>query len=84
MRSWIASDDIFDNQTDITARFRTGNIEHAAVFGGSLSYEKNDRILRTAPNSLTTLFNPNPYDIYPGVITIDPRRPHAAANSQAL
>lgn len=84
MRSWIASDDIFDNQADITARFRTGSIQHAAVFGGSLSYEKNDRILRTAPNSQTTLFDPNPFDIYPGVITIDPRRPNVAANSQAL
>jgi catecholate siderophore receptor len=84
MRSWIATDDIFDNQTDFTARFKTGSIEHAAVFGASFSHEKNFRQLRTAPNSPTTLLDPNPHDIYPGVITFDSREPEATANSQAV
>ena len=53
MRSWIADDDIFDNQTDLNAQFKTGSIEHAAVLGTSIAYEKNHRVLRTAPNSLT-------------------------------
>lgn len=72
MRSWITKDDIWDNQTDFTARFRTGNIEHSTVFGTNLTYEKNIRILRSAPNSPTTLLNPNPNDVYTGLITVSP------------
>ncbi|HLA95521.1 MAG TPA: TonB-dependent siderophore receptor, partial [Pyrinomonadaceae bacterium] len=83
MRSWQATDDIYDNQTDVTARFKTGDIEHSAVFGGSFAYEKNHRLLRSAPNSPTTLLDPNPNDTYTGVITIDPRQPDAAANTAA-
>ena len=83
LRSWMTNDDIFDNQTDVTAKFKTGSIEHSAVFGGSYSFEKNHRILRTAPNSLTTLFDPNPNDTYNGIVTIDPRQPNAAAHSLA-
>src|SRR5688572_2977300 len=83
MRSWIADDGIFDNQTDVTARFKTGSVEHSAVFGTSLAYEKNHRVLRTAPNTQTTLFNPDPNDLYTGVITINPLEPWANANSFA-
>ena len=83
MRSWYAEDGIFDNQTDVVARFNTGSVQHSAVFGGSLSYEKNDRILRTAPNSQTTLLNPNPNDIYPGTILNDPREPFADSTTVA-
>ncbi len=89
MRAWHAVDNIVDSQTDVTARFKTGAIEHTAVFGGNLSFEKNDRILRTAPASAAIgqpvdLFNPNTNDVYPGVISIDPRRPEAEARSQAV
>ena len=83
MRSWIADDNIFDNQTDFTARFNTGSIQHSAVFGTALSHEKNHRVLRTAPNSLTTLLNPNPHDVYTGLISINPLEPDAAATSFA-
>lgn len=83
MRSWIADDDIFDNQTDFTARFKTGFIEHAVVAGTNFSYEKNHRVLRTAPNSPTTLLDPNPNDVYPGVITVSPLEPELTANSLA-
>lgn len=83
MRSWIANDDIFDNQLDVTAKFKTGSIEHSTVFGSSFAYEKNHRILRTAPNSTTTLLDPNPDDFYPGVITINPLEPSAMAKSFA-
>ena len=83
MRSWVAQDQIFDNQADVTARFKTGSIDHSAVFGGSVAYEKNHRVLRTAPNSLTTLLNPNPGDLYTGVFTINPLEPDASATSLA-
>jgi catecholate siderophore receptor len=83
LRSWIADDDIFDNQTDVIARFKTGKVEHSAVLGGSISYEKNHRILRTGPNTHTTLFDPSPFDVYPGAITVDPREPNARAKSVA-
>lgn len=72
MRSYLTTDDIWDNQTDFTARFKTGNIEHSAVFGASLTYEKNIRVLRTAPNAVTTLLDPNPGDTYAGIITVSP------------
>jgi catecholate siderophore receptor len=83
MRSWIADDDIYDNQTDINAKFKTGSLEHSTVFGTSFSFEKNHRVLRTAPNSLTTLFNPNPHDVYTGAITVNPLEPDANATSFA-
>jgi len=88
MRAWLADDDIFDNQTDFTARFKTGSIEHSAVMGGSFAYEKNHRILRTAPNTsslgiIVPLLNPNPNDVYPGAFTVDPREPSATAKSLA-
>lgn len=72
LRSWITNDDVWDNQTDFTARFKTGFIEHSTVFGANLTYEKNIRVLRSAPNAATTLLNPNPNDIYTGVITTSP------------
>lgn len=72
LRSWITKDDIYDNQTDVTYRFKTGSVQHSAVLGGSVSFEKNHRILRTGTNALTTLFNPNPNDIYAGTIVINP------------
>ena len=83
MRSWIANDNIFDNQTDFTARFGTGPLQHSAVFGTAISYEKNHRVIRTAPNSPTTLLSPNPHDVYTGSITINPFEPEARAQSLA-
>ena len=83
MRSWIVDDDIFDNQLDLMARFGTGKIEHSALVGSSFAYEKNHRVLRTAPNSLTTLLDPNPNDAYTGVITINPLEPSLDARSFA-
>ena len=72
MRSWTTNDDIVDNQLDLLGKFNTGDIKHSLVFGTSVSYERNQRVLRSAPNSPTTLLNPNPHDIYPGVITTSP------------
>jgi catecholate siderophore receptor len=83
MRSWIADDDIFDNQTDLTARFNTGRVRHNLVLGGSYSFEKNHRVLRTAPNSPTTLLDPNPLDVYTGTFSVNPLEPEVTGNSLA-
>jgi catecholate siderophore receptor len=72
MRSWIAEDRIWDSQTDLRARFSTGSIEHALVTGLMLTHENNIRQNRTAPNSPTTLLNPNPDDVYTGVFMTSP------------
>ncbi|HMJ07613.1 MAG TPA: TonB-dependent siderophore receptor [Pyrinomonadaceae bacterium] len=83
MRSWMTRDDIFDDQTDLTTKFKTGFLEHSLVFGASYSYEKNHRVLRTGENAQTSLFDPDPRDIYTGTMTIDPREPDARAISLA-
>jgi catecholate siderophore receptor len=72
MRSFITKDTIWDNQTDLTANFRTGGIEHSVVAGSNFSNEGNIRHTRTGVNSLTTLLNPNADDVYTGLITLSP------------
>jgi catecholate siderophore receptor len=84
MRSWIAEDKAWDNQTDLRAQFSTGGIEHSFVGGLAITHENNLRQNRTAPNSPTTLLNPNPNDVYTGVITLDPRIGDITGNSVAL
>ncbi len=84
LRSWQTEDKIWDNQTDFIARFSTAGIEHALVTGLDLTRESNVRHTRTAPNMLTTLFNPNPDDVYTGTITVSPIVGDVTANSQAL
>ena len=84
MRSWITQDKVWDNQTDFVARFSTGKIEHALVTGVNFTRENNTRVTRTAGNSPTTLLNPNPDDVFTGVITVSPIVGDITANSQAL
>ncbi|HEX6043523.1 MAG TPA: TonB-dependent siderophore receptor [Pyrinomonadaceae bacterium] len=84
MRSWQTDDKIWDNQTDFIARFTTADVEHALVTGVDITRETNIRHTRTAPNMLTTLFNPNPDDVYPGTITVSAIVGDVTANSQAL
>jgi catecholate siderophore receptor len=84
LRSWIAEDRAFDNQTDLRSRFSTGKIEHSLVTGLALTYENNQRQNRSAPNATTTLLNPNPDDVYDGVITLDPRFGDITGKSVAL
>ena len=84
MRSWQTEDKIWDNQTDLVARFHTGSVEHALVTGANFTRENNVRNTRTAPNMLTTLFNPNPDDVYTGTITQSPITGDVSANSQAV
>ncbi len=84
MRSWQTEDKVWDNQTDLVARFNTGGIEHAVVTGADFTRENNIRNTRTAPNMLTTLFNPNPDDVFTGTITQSPITGDVTANSQAV
>ena len=84
LRSWQTEDKVWDNQTDFIARFATGAIEHALVTGLNLTRENNTRRTRTAPNMLTTLFNPNPDDVFTAPITVGPIVGDVTANSQAL
>lgn len=69
MRSWLTEDDVLDNQTDLVARFSTGPVGHSLVGGLAFAREENERRTRTAPNSQTTLFDPDPSDVYEGEIT---------------
>ena len=84
MRSWITEDKIWDNQTDFIAHFATAGIEHALVTGVNFTRENNKRVTRTAANMPTTLLNPNPDDVFTGVITVHPIVGDITANSQAL
>lgn len=72
MRSWLTDDNVWDNQTDMTARFSTGEVRHTLVGGLAFTREENERRTRTAPNSPTTLFNPDPTDEYEGEFTLSP------------
>ena len=84
LRSWIAKDRIWDNQTDLRVDFRTHGIQHRMVAGAALTRENNIRINRTADNSPTTLFNPNPNDVYTGAITASPYTGDITGKTQAL
>jgi catecholate siderophore receptor len=84
LRSWQTEDKVWDNQTDLVARFNTGKIEHALVTGANFTRENNIRNTRTAPNMLTTLFNPNPDDVFTGTITESSITGDVTANSQAV
>lgn len=84
MRAWWTEDEVFDNQTDFTARFKTGKFEHSFVGGVEFIRENNIRKLRSAPNATTTLFNPNPYDVYPGNVIYTPYVGDVSANTQSV
>ncbi|CAN5132956.1 TonB-dependent siderophore receptor PiuA [soil metagenome] len=84
LRAWLTEDETYDNQTDFTARFNTGKIEHSFVSGVEFVRESNIRKLRSAPNAPTTLLNPNPSDIYTGIITLSPNVGDITANTQSI
>jgi len=84
LRAWDTEDGIWDNQTDLRANFSTGPIKHALIAGAAFTNENNIRRTRTGPNSPTTLLNPNPDDIYTGVITPSPNVGDVTGNTQAL
>lgn len=84
LRSWITEDGIWDNQTDLTAKFKTGKVEHSLAAGLELARETNIRHLRTAPNMQTTLLDPDPNDIFTGAITTSPIVGDVTGESLAL
>ncbi|HWC00305.1 MAG TPA: TonB-dependent siderophore receptor [Bryobacteraceae bacterium] len=84
MRAWLAKDRITDSQTDVTAHFKTGGIRHSVVTGAAFTNERNTRINRSASNSPTTLLNPNPDDVYTGLITTSPNVGKITGNTQAV
>ncbi len=84
LRSWLTEDTVWDNQSDLQTDFSTGSVQHDMVMGVALSREGNIRGTRTAPNSQTTLLNPNPNDVYTGVITTSPIVGDISANSQGV
>lgn len=83
MRAWFTEDETFDNQTDFTARFSMGKFEHSLVAGVEFVRENNIRKIRSAPNATTTLLNPNPFDVYTGIITFSPNIGDVTANTQS-
>jgi catecholate siderophore receptor len=84
LRSWVAKDRIWDNQTDFRSEFNTLAIRHALVTGAAFTHERNLRVNRTGPNSATTLLNPNPGDAYPGVIAASPFVGNITGTTQSL
>ena len=84
LRSWVAKDRIWDNQTDLRSQFQTFGIRHTLVTGAAFTHEQNTRINRTGPNSPTTLLNPNPDDIYTGAIVTSPFVGDLTGNTQAV
>jgi catecholate siderophore receptor len=83
LRSWLTEDVIWDNQTDLRARFSTGGVEHSLISGLALTREHNERKTRTAGNMLTTLLDPKPNDVFTGAITISPIVGDVTGNSLA-
>jgi len=86
IRAWLAQDRIWDNQTDVNARFKTGIIEHHANFGGALTRETNIRqtVSTTGTTTTTTLLSPNPDDVYTGPYPLSPYIGNLVGNTQAL
>ena len=84
IKAWLTTDQTYDNQTDFTARFKTGFIEHDVVAGTEFVHENSRRFTRSGANGLTNLFHPNPEDIYPGVIYTNPLPGIVKADTQAF
>ncbi len=84
IKAWLTTDQTYDNQTDFTARFKTGSLEHAVVAGTELIHENSRRFTRTGANGATNLSNPNPGDVYPGVIYTNPLPGIVKANTAAI
>ncbi|WP_031499107.1 TonB-dependent siderophore receptor [Bryobacter aggregatus] len=83
MRSWVAQDRILDSQTDLKAEAKTFGIRHSIVTGAAFTGERNRRINRTAANATTTLFDPNPNDVYTGDIVTSPYVGIITGNTQS-
>lgn len=84
LRAFVTTDQNYDNQTDFTARFNTGFIKHSFVTGAEFIHENSRRLTRVAANGSTNLLDPNPEDIYSGVIYTNPLPGIVKANTSAI
>ena len=84
LQSRDMTDEILANQTNLTSRFATGAITHAATAGVEFSSESSLNFLRSGPTAPTAdLYNPNPMDPYPGPIVRTGASTDGTANSVA-
>jgi catecholate siderophore receptor len=86
-RNQIAADSVetfLQNQTDFSARFRTGSITHAVVGGIEIGRETSDptRFAYTGVPA-TSLLNPNPDQPFAGTSTVSSRVKTAATSFAA-
>ena len=84
LKAWLTTDRTTDNQTDFTARFKTGFLEHSVVAGAEFVHENSRRFTRNAANGSTSLLNPNPNDVYPGIIYTNPLAGIVKADTRAV
>ncbi|HVR97043.1 MAG TPA: TonB-dependent siderophore receptor [Thermoanaerobaculia bacterium] len=85
LQSRDLEDAILAYQGDLTARFRTGGVEHVLVSGIELLQETAENRARTGPAAPTAdLFDPNPGDPYTGPVTYTGARTEATARTAAL
>ncbi len=78
-------DAILANQTDLTAKFNTGKMEHTLVGGIEYAHEtsaNHPRVIGAAP--LADLYNPNPNDPYTGTIVTSAARDVFTSDSVGL
>ena len=86
IKTWLTTDQTYDNQTDFTARFKTGFVEHALVAGTEFIHENSRRYLRSAATEIgrTDLYQPNPDDVYTGIVYTNPLPSVVKAETQAF
>lgn len=85
LQSRDMTDEIVANQTNVTARFRTGALQHALVTGVEVSSESSENFGRSGPTAPTAdLYNPNADDPYPGPIIRTGARTRGEATSAAI
>lgn len=77
-------DEILSNQTSLTLKLKTGEVEHAVVTGVEYSRETSDNFNRTNPaDPDTDLFNPNPNDL-PGTLGTRANAPKTETEAETI
>ena len=84
LQSRDMEDGIVANQTNLSARFATGAVEHSVATGLELTRETSENFARTGPDApAADLYAPNPFAPYPGPITRSGAVNDATARSAA-
>jgi catecholate siderophore receptor len=85
LQSRDQTDGIATSQTNITAIANTGPLRHTFVSGVEISRETSENFARSGPAAPTAdLFNPDPYQPYPGPITRTGAKTKAIADTTAV